>query len=124
MIQYRFLLIKIYTSNNYGQTLTRIWTSDIPLNDSIILHPLVFANTGHIAFIYQMMNDSICCQYFAVFSRTGLISFPIFKSSQFCLIEVFITHGVLDYFDRRFQWMNHFSSIQPVVYFSIQQHQC
>lgn len=76
----RLLVVKIYASNNYGQTVIQIWTSDIPSNESIILHPLIFADTGHIAFIYQMINHILCCQYFAVFSKTGVIHFHAFHA--------------------------------------------
>ena len=64
----------------------RIWTNDIPSNESIILHPLIFADTGHIAFIYQMINHILCCQYFAVFSKTGVIDMQISTTPfAFCL---------------------------------------
>ncbi|CAF4408667.1 unnamed protein product, partial [Rotaria magnacalcarata] len=36
----------IYASNNYGAKLIRIWTDDISSNDSIILDPIIFSDTG------------------------------------------------------------------------------
>ncbi|CAF4632376.1 unnamed protein product, partial [Rotaria sp. Silwood2] len=61
----------IYASNNYGVKLIRIWTDNISSNDSIILDPIMFSDTGHLAFIYQLHNDSSCCYYFAIFSKAG-----------------------------------------------------
>ncbi|CAM4939242.1 unnamed protein product [Rotaria socialis] len=62
----------IYASNNYGAKLIRIWTDDISSNDSIILDPIIFSDTGHLAFIYQRTNHSSCCYYFGIFSKAGL----------------------------------------------------
>ncbi|CAF3771831.1 unnamed protein product [Rotaria sp. Silwood1] len=62
----------IYASNNYGAKLIRIWNDNNSLNNSIILDPIIFSDTGHLAFIYQLNNNSSCCYYFAIFSKTGL----------------------------------------------------
>ncbi|CAF1240120.1 unnamed protein product [Rotaria sordida] len=61
----------IYASDNYGAKLIRIWTDNILLNNSIILDPIMFSDTGHLAFIYQLNNNSSCCYYFAIFSKAG-----------------------------------------------------
>ncbi|CAF1020143.1 unnamed protein product [Adineta ricciae] len=61
----------IYASNDYGVRLTRIWRHSLSTINSIIHNPIMFSDTGHIAFIYEL-NKTICCYYFAVFSKSGL----------------------------------------------------
>ncbi|CAF1029230.1 unnamed protein product [Adineta steineri] len=62
----------IYASNDYGTKLIRIWTNDLSFTDLIILNPIVFSDTGHIAFIYELKNHPSYYYYFAVFSKAGL----------------------------------------------------
>ncbi|CAF1161654.1 unnamed protein product [Adineta steineri] len=62
----------IYASNDYGAKLIRIWTNDLSFTDLIILNPIVFSDTGHIAFIYELKNHPSYYYYFAVFSKAGL----------------------------------------------------
>ncbi|CAF0956607.1 unnamed protein product [Adineta steineri] len=62
----------IYASNDYGTKLIRIWTNDLSFTDLIILNPIVFSDTGHIAFIYELNNHPSYYYYFAVFSKAGL----------------------------------------------------
>lgn len=72
---------KIYASNNYGNTLIRIWTDEYA---SWILNPIVFSDTGHIAFIYRLNNHLPCCQYFAIFSKAGeYFRFHLVKSNEY-----------------------------------------
>jgi hypothetical protein len=67
-----FVFIKIYASDNFGVKLIRIWNNDdLSSNETIIFQPIMFSDTGHIAFIYQLNNHSLCCDYFAIFSKTG-----------------------------------------------------
>lgn len=73
-------MLKIYVSNNYGRKLIRIWTNDFISTELTILNPIMFADTGHIAFIYRLNEKSSCCYYFTVFSKTG-------NSRFFCVIK-------------------------------------
>ncbi|CAF1495038.1 unnamed protein product, partial [Rotaria sordida] len=60
----------IDVSNNYGAKLIRIWTDNISSNNPTILDLAMFSDTGHLALIYQLNNDSSCCYYFAIFSKS------------------------------------------------------